>query len=70
METSQSTIPKIEEDCNLLSLASILPLTSAIIVVGSLGSGKSTILNSLMGVEKSGAFETSDATVGCTQGFL
>ena len=69
MESSQSTIHKIEEDCNKLSLASIHPEASAIIFVGSLGSGKSTILNSLMGLEKSGAFETSDATVGCTQGF-
>jgi ABC-type lipoprotein export system ATPase subunit len=69
MESSQSTIPKIEEDWNKLSLASIHPEKSAIIVVGSLGSGKSTMLNSLMGLEKSGAFETSDATVGCTQSF-
>ncbi len=38
-------------------------------MVGSLGCGKSTILNSVTGTGKVALFEASDGTVGCTQGF-
>ena len=38
-------------------------------MVGSLGCGKSTILDSVLDSDKIGTFEASDGTVGCTQQF-